>query len=251
MTHNTDKHGGFMNHHRLQQFAGWAAFISMFFALGTIVVSFAAVGFDMATFYESVSQNAAGMLPILAENPSLAWWPSLFDFFGFYLLLIPLAVYLWRRYQPRYGDWSTLFTVCGLGYLLFGAMGAAVLAVVFSSQAAAYGVAGSSTEQMVVTAVFAAFGDAIQRGVWGILDPILGGVWWLGVGLFLREDHRFLGWTTILLGVINLIGGVGAIVRLDDIAGLCLNVYFILAPVWAGWMGLTLLRHGRSTPVSF
>ena len=232
-----------MNQQRFQQFAGWTAFISMFFALGTIIVSFATVNFDTTTFYQSVNQNAAGMLPILAENPSLAWWPSLFDFFGFYLLLIPLALYLWRQFQPRYGEWATLFTVCGLGYLLFGAMGAAVLAVVFSSQAMAYGTAGSGAEQMVVTAVFAAFGDAIQRGVWGILDPILAGVWWLGLGLFLRQEKRLLGWITLFLGLINLIGGFSAILQLDSVSGICLNIYFILAPIWAGWLGLTLLQR--------
>ncbi|MCA9875139.1 MAG: hypothetical protein KC441_15825 [Anaerolineales bacterium] len=233
-----------MNDKRFQQLAAWTAVISVFFAWGTILVSFVAVGLDLETFYASVSQNAAGMLPILANNPSLAWWPSIFDLFGFYLLLIPLALYLWRRFQVQHGQWAALFSVCGLGYLLFGALGAAVLAVVFSSQAAAYAAAGSS-EQVVITAVFAAFGEAIQRGVWGILDPLLGGVWWLGIGLLLRRELPPLGWTTIVLGLINLVGGLSAAVRLDAIAGICLNIYFVLAPLWAGWMGLTLLRKGQ------
>jgi len=231
-----------MNEHRFQQFTGWTAFISMFFAWGTIVVSLMVVGLDLDAFYASVSENAAGMLPILARNPSLAWWPSIFDLFGFYLLLIPLALYLWRRYQPQYGQWSDLFSVCGLGYLLFGAMGASILAVVFSSQAGAYG-AAAGAEQAAITAVFAAFGDAIQRGVWGILDPLLAGVWWLGFGWLLRREWRALGWTTIVLGLLNLIGGLSAAIPLDAIAGLCLNVYFVLAPLWAGWMGLLLLRR--------
>lgn len=235
-----------MNDQRFQRLAGWSAFISMFFAWGTIVVSLAIVGLDLAAFYASVSQNAAGMLPILASNPALAWWPSIFDLFGFYLLLIPLALYLWRQFQSDYGPWSTLFSVCGLGYLFFGAMGAAVLAVVFSSQAAAYAAAGRA-EQAVITAVFTAFGEAIQRGVWGILDPLLGGVWWLGMGLLLRREQRALGWTTILLGLLNLIGGFSAAVQLNAIAGFCLNVYFILAPLWAGWIGLALLRRQRTS----
>ncbi len=237
-----------MNDQRFRQLAGWTAFISMFFAWGTIVVSLTAVGFNLDTFYASVNQNAAGMLPILAQNPSLAWWPSIFDLFGFYLLLIPLALYLWRQFQPEYGQWSTLFSVCGLGYVFFGAMGAAVLAVVFSSQAAAYAVA-DSTEQVVITAVFAGFGEAIQRGVWGILDPLLGGVWWLGMGWLLQRQQRALGWLTIVLGAVNLIGGVSAAARMDAIAGICLNLYFVLAPLWAGWLGLILLR-AKPTPAS-
>jgi len=224
--------------------AAWCAIISMFFAFGTILFSAAALKFDTDLFIDAVSNNAAIVLPLLAQNPILAWWPSIFDFFGFYLLLLPLALYLHRLFKEEAPDWMNLFTVCGLGYILFGAMGASILAVIFSSQAADYAAAAGSVPQIHVV-VFEAFGDAIQRGVWGILDPVLAGVWWTGLGLLLRKRHAIVGWYTIVLGLVNLVGGVSAAIQVEAVASICLNVYFLMAPLWAGWLGVLLLRQDQ------
>ena len=217
----------------------------MFMALGTIIFSAAALNFDIDLFNKAVSNNAAVVLPIMANNPAIGWWPSILDFFGFYLLLLPLALYLHRVFKGKVGDWMNLFTVCGLGYILFGAMGAAVLAAVFSTQAEAYSVTTGAAQQMHI-ALFQAFGAAIQRGVWGILDPILAGIWWTGLGLLFRRARPFLAWYTILLGLINLSGGIGAALGLEVLAGFCLNLYFFMAPVWAFWLGFILIRQGEN-----
>lgn len=222
--------------------ASWCAIISMLFAFGTILFSAAALKFDADLFIDAVSDNAAILLPLLAKNPALAWWPSIFDFFGFYLLLLPLALYLHRLFKEEAPDWMNLFTVCGLGYILFGAMGAATLAVIFSSQAASFAMATDVAQQMH-TIVFEAFADAIQRGVWGILDPVLAGVWWTGLGLLLVKRVSLLGWFTIVLGLVNLVGGLSAAMQVEAVASICLNAYFLMAPLWAGWMGVTLLRQ--------
>ena len=222
--------------------AAWSAIISMLLAFATVLYSVAALNFDAALFNEAVSNNASVVLPLVAKNPAIAWWPNIFDFFGFYLLLLPLALYLHRLFKTEAPDWMNLFTVCGLGYILFGAMGAATLAVVLSSQAAAYAATTGAAQQMH-TIVFEAFGDAIQRGVWGILDPVLAGVWWTGLGLLLRKHRSILGWYTVVLGLVNLVGGFSAALGFETAAGVCLNLYFLMAPIWAGWMGVTLLRQ--------
>ena len=232
--------------------AAWCAIISMFLAFGTVFLSAFVLDFDSALFIAAVNNNAAVILPLLAKNPALAWWPSIFDFLGFYLLLLPLALYLHRVFKKEAPDWMNLFTVSGLGYILFGAMGAATLAVVFSSQAAAYAAAAGPAQQMHM-AIFEAFGAAVQRGVWGILDPVLAGIWWTGLGLLLRKYRLILGWYTLVLGLVNLFGGFCAALGLEAIAGICLNLYFLMAPIWACWMGIILLRHDdqtlRSLPV--
>lgn len=68
-----------------------------------------------------------------------------------------------------------------------------------------------------------------------------------GHGPVFAPGKRLLGWTTMLPGSINLLGGISAIVRPDIVVGVCLNIYFILALLWAGWMGLTPLR-GKMQP---
>lgn len=225
--------------------AGWCALFSMLLAFSTVIFSAVLLDFDAALFNAAVSDNAAIVLPLLAVNPALAWWPSIFDLFGFYLLLLPLLVYLYRLLKAESPDWITLITLSGLTYILLGAMGASILAVVFSGQAAAYAVAADSARH-THTAIFEAFGAAIQRGVWGIVDPILAGVWWLGLGLFLRRRLSVLGWYTILLGIINFVGGISAALGINAVASFCLNAYFILAPIWAGWLGILLLRKHPS-----
>lgn len=224
--------------------AAWCAIISMFLAFGSIVVGAAALNFDPALFNEAMGDNATAALALLANNPSVFWWPAILDFFGFYLLLLPLTLYLHGLFKEEAPEWMDLFTVCGLGYILFGAMGAATLAVVFFTQAADYATATESVQQ-IHTVVFEAFGDAIQRGVWGILDPILAGIWWTGLGLLLRKRHAIVGWYTFVLGLVNLVGGISAALQIDVVASICLNVYFLMAPLWAGWLGLLLLRKDK------
>ncbi|MBE2201971.1 MAG: hypothetical protein IAE79_25410 [Anaerolinea sp.] len=228
-----------------RRLAGWTAVFSAPLAYGTLIISFVGIGGDMGSFDTAVNQNAATILPLLAQKPHLPLWSSLFDFFGFYLLLLPLAIYLWYWLHPQRGAWATLFTVCGLGYLLFGALGAAVLAVLFPAQAVLYGQT-SGVEQQIALAMFTAVGDAVQRAVWGILDPILAGVWWAGMGWLLRDKRAWLGWGTLGLGLVNLLSGLSAAFQFDSLANVALVIYFILAPLWAGWMGVDLLRQRQS-----
>lgn len=233
-----------MTRNNFRILAAWCAIISLFFAFATILFSLVTLNFDIALFIDGVSENAAVALPVLVENPTLIWWPIIFDFAGFYLLLLPLIIYLYRLFKNEAPDWMKLFTVCGLGYILFGAMGAATLAFVLSGQAAAYASASSTTQQLHLI-VFEAFSDFIQRGVWGLLDPVLAGIWWTGLGLLLRRYRIVLGWYTLLLGLINLFGGLSAAIRLEAIATICLNLYFLMAPIWAGWMGVILLQKNK------
>lgn len=225
--------------------AAWCAIASMLFAFGTVLFSGAALNFDLVLFNDAVSNNAAIVLPLLADNPTIAWWPSIFDFFGFYLLLLPVALYLHSIFKVEAPDWINFFTVCGLAYIFFGAMGASILAVTFSSQAAAYA-ASTATAQEMHTIIFEAVGDAIQRGVWGIMDPVLAGIWWTGLGWLIKKYRSILGWFTLSLGIINLTGGFCAAFGIETIASICLNLYFFMAPIWAASIGINLLRYGEN-----
>jgi hypothetical protein len=47
---------------------------------------------------------------------------------------------------------------------------------------------------------------------------------------------------TIVLGVACLLDSLGTALNTDTIASTGLTVYLVLAPVWACWMGIGLLR---------
>jgi hypothetical protein len=86
--------------------------------------------------------------------------------------------------------------------------------------------------------MFLTFSSAIYDGVWGTLNPLLGGVWWVGIGAILRRERRALGWITIVLGIFMLLRDV----KIGPLELIGLSVYFVLAPIWAAWLGMDLLR---------
>jgi hypothetical protein len=86
--------------------------------------------------------------------------------------------------------------------------------------------------------MFLTFSSAIYDGVWGTLNPLLGGVWWVGIGAILRRERRTLGWTIVVLGVFMLLRDV----KFGPVELIGLSVYFVLAPICATWLGVDLLR---------
>ncbi len=117
-------------------------------------------------------------------------------------------------------------------------MGAATLSAVLPNQLYAY-LQGTAASAEVHKAILIAFTDAIYSGVWGTLNPILAGVWWVGLGIFLRRERRALGWVTLVLGAFMLLRDV----KIGPLEMMSLSVYFVLAPLWAAWLGVDLLRQ--------
>jgi hypothetical protein len=93
--------------------------------LGSIVLSGIPVNFSLDVRYQSSLWLAAG-----AEGASLLRWGMILDMFPYYLPLLPVAFLLWCWLKSRNPDWVLFYTSCGLGYILIGATGAAILAPV-------------------------------------------------------------------------------------------------------------------------
>lgn len=196
-------------------------------------------GFDLGAFRATPVAFRA-----VAGNVSAVRWSMLFDLFGSYLLLIPVTLFLWKWLTPKNPSFVALCSLCGVSYCLFGAMGAAVLAAVIPAQLTAYAQA-TGFELQVHEAVLTAFTNAVYHGVWGLLDTMLAGVWWIGIGAYLRGERRIIGSVTILLGVSYLFSGSCRVLGAETAAMAGLVVYFVLAPIWAASLGIDLLR----TPV--
>ena len=66
-------------------------------------------------------------------------WGLILDLFGYYLLLLPLTLVLRRWTRRETSQWMALATVCGVAYLMIGAIGAAGLAAVVHTLIDRYG----------------------------------------------------------------------------------------------------------------
>ena len=223
------------DHQSFQRFAALAAIISFPLALGSIVLSGMAVDFNM-----EASTNPALLLSVGADGASLSRWGMILDMLGYYLPLLPVALFLWRWLGPRDPDWVLFYTSCGLGYILIGAIGAAILAAVHPPLINAY--AQASVEQRpVLETVFSAVWNMVYGGMWNILEVLLAGIWFLGIGLLLRGERRLFSIFSIILGISALLSSLGVILGIEAIALLGV-IYGLLAPVWALWLGIDLLR---------
>ncbi len=227
-----------MNSERsFQRLAGVMAIISAPLAFGSLVLSLAPVDFNVEVF-----SDMALFISVGASGANLLRWAWVLDILGYYLLLAPVAFILWHWLKPRGPTRVGFYTFCGLAYMLIGAIGAAILAAVWPPLINAY--AGSSGQQReILEAVFSTITDLVYGGLWGLLAGIPAGVWWLGIGLFLRRERRILGVVAVILGIANFIAATGAILNLENLAMPGLFVYLFLAPIWALWLGIDILRR--------
>ena len=226
------------DHQSFQRFAALAAIISFPLALGGIVLSSVALDFNM-----EASTNLAfwlSWLSVGADGARLLRWGLILDMFSYYLPLLPVALFLWRWLRSRSPNWILFYTSCGLGYILIGAIGAVILAAVHPPLINAYAQASVEQRQVLET-VYSAIGNMVYGGMWGILEVVLAGIWFLGIGLLLRGERRLFSIFSIILGISALLGSLGVILGIEAIALLGV-IYRLLAPVWALWLGIDLLR---------
>ena len=224
------------DHQSFQRFAALAAIISFPLALGSIVLSGIPVNFS-----PDVPTNPALWLSVGADGANLSRWGMILDMIGYYLPLLPVALFLWRWLRSRNPDWVLFYTSCGLGYILIGAIGAAILAAVHPPLINAY--AQASVEQRaVLETVFSAVWNMVYGGMWNLLEVLLAGIWFLGIGLLLRSERRLFSIFSIILAISALLDSLGMILSVEALALLGVAIYVLLAPIWTLWIGIDLLR---------
>jgi len=224
-----------MTSQSFQRFASVTAILSAPLAFASTVLLFAAVNYNLETFDGALLLSQAG-----TAGARFAYWSMVLDMLGYYLLIAPLMLFLWRWLKPKQPDWVGFFTICGLAYVLIGAIGAAILAAVVPSLIAEYQVASAPRREMLEL-VFNTTLNMVYGGLWNMLEEFVAGVGWIGIGLFLRRERPSIGIITIILGLAALIDSVGTTLGIEAIAQPSLYVYLILAPLWALWLGIILL----------
>jgi hypothetical protein len=176
---------------------------------------------------------------------SLLRWAMLADLTGYYLLLLPVIYYL-RPYLHQQTPWAGVITYCGTAYVWGGAIGAAIMGEVSSRLYADY-YAAAPGEQTSIRVVYQAVTYLVYDGLWNLLGSLLGGMWWLLSGYFLKGFGKALGRVTVVLGVFTLLDGIANLMGIEWLAEIGLNVYLVLAPAWALWMGVTIWKKSGKT----
>ena len=214
------------------------AFISIVsgvLALGCLLIGLLATQFDQDAF-----ANPVKLLDMPGVNVRQLRWFMLLDLFGYYLLLLPTIFFMHGKLKSKTA-WAPLLTSLGFGYVLIGAIGAAVLAVIWPSAIEHYRIATTATQE-IYKAGFLFSIDFVVKGLWNYLEILLGGVWWLGVGYFIIH-HRGLKIMTFILGAACLVDGFGEIFEFPLMAEIGLNIYLILGIAWPVWVAISILKN--------
>jgi hypothetical protein len=213
--------------------AAITAIISAPLALGASIALGSAIGFD-----PEIMSNPAGLIALGEQVAGTFRWVEFAGMFGYYLLLAPAALYLWYWLKPQNPRLVSLYTLFGLGYIFIGAIGSAVLVSVLPPMMSAYAQA-SEAQRATLAAVFQNFTDL---GIVALLSLsyVLGGMWWLGIGMVLQVERRILGIVTALQGIVTLAYGVGVMLQIEPLAMLETLTFF--APIWALWLGVVIWR---------
>src|SRR6266487_837709 len=224
------------DNYSFQRFAAITAIVSFFTAMASNVLQAIPVNFN-----SEFPINPVMFLSVGINGANFLRWGLILDMLGYYLPLLPIALFIQHWFKTKNPIWIRFYTICGLGYILIGATGAVTLAVVQPPLINAYAQASTEQRAMLET-IFGAIWNIVYGGMWNILGEGLVGIWLLGVGLLLRSERRIFSIITMIVGISALIDSLGNILGIEGLALLGLSVYLILAPIWALWLGIDLLR---------
>jgi hypothetical protein len=219
-----------------QRMAAIAAVVSLPLAVGNLIAMLATVHFNLNGMTDPLVLLHAG------KGAARLWrWSMILDIFGYYLPIVPLILLLRSSFRHWSPNWVDLSVLCLLAYCFIGAIGGAELATALPTLIREYATA-SPSHRMSLEAVFTGYTDGVYRGLWNLLEELLAGIGWLGLGLVLRTERRRLSIASILLGVACLVDSFGTAINVDAVSSTGLTIYLVLAPVWAFWIGVGLLR---------
>jgi hypothetical protein len=225
-----------MNHtHDFQKTTGILSIIGGITALASILLTVAGSNFNTEVF-----DNPRLLLGATNLNVSLLKWSMIADMFGYYLLLVPVVFY-YQDYLKTKTSWSYLISWCGSSYALAGAIGAAILAIVWPAAIVEYPIA-THAQQEIILRNFDLTGQIVYQGIWNTLEMFLAGIFWLGLGLVIKKESPAFGWVTIVLGAACMLDGLGNITGMSSVASIGLNIYLLLSIGWQIWAGFQLLK---------
>lgn len=221
---------------RHQKVIGIITITSGLLALACMIASAIGVNYNFDAFY-----NPVLILTTPGANAQAARWSMIFDMLGYYLLLLPV-IYLLHDWIKTRTPWSRVITVSGMAYILVGAIGASILAVVWPHIINTYPLAPAS-QQEILKSNFELVNAMVYGGMWNLLEMFFAATWWIATGILLyKHNHKLVGSTALLTGIFSLADGLAGMFELSKLHELALNAYLLLAIAWAILTGIFLLR---------
>lgn len=219
-----------------QRSASISALLAAPVALGSWVLVILAVGGNLALVEDladviTLGASAAGYF-------HLAWMVT--DTFGYMLLLAPAAIYIWRWLKPQGPNLVPLSTFFGFAFFVVGSIAVYLLAGLAPPLMRAYEGA-SGAEQETLLLIFQSAFDMVYYGV-GPLGWLFGGLWWLSMGVVLRQERRMFGLATMILGLLGLGVWLEQAFRIQSLA-IIETPFLFLIPVWSVWLGIVIWRR--------
>lgn len=225
-----------------QSFRRLTGFLAIFagpLANASLMVGLSVVSFNFDTF-----SDHGAILSLGASAASTIRWSWLLSMCGSYLFLIPLALWLGSTLQANHPLMLRWYTLSGLGYLALGAAGAAILAAAWPLLMTLASTVPSEYQTSLLLNFTTATAIA-EDGLQGVLQNLLGSVWFLGVGSLLWRSRRLLGGFTCFIGAMLVVTILGAVLASETLSLLGLTATILLVPVWSVWIGIIVL-HSRS-----
>lgn len=213
------------------------AFVLLDVTAGMLVI--AAYGFDLSNLTDPGALVARQL-----GTADLLRWGALIDMLG-YLALAPVVLYIYERHRAA-GLAARVVALSGLGFVLVGAIGAALL-----GSAGPWLLQTPTTDAQATAAArtaFASLQNVVIVGLWGTLEQLLLAVWLIGSAWWERGQNRAFGYVGIGAGI----GALGYALRTGlsgtpplPIAG-PLDVAIVggigLLPIWVVWLAVRLMR---------
>ena len=224
------------DHPSFQQLAARITILAVISYLISVVLLLAVMNYSF-----SIEAFSGAMISAGSRGAGLLRWAMIFDVFGSYLLLTPLALHLWVWLRPKSPNHVTLYTLCGLAYILIGSMGAIVLSAVLPPLMNEY-VQASATQRDTLQVVFDSFLNAVFLGLWNPLEVFMLSIWLIGLGPLIQRERQGLGIVTRLLGFSALIDSTGRFFDMQTIFFIGSSGLFLLVPVWLIWWAIDLSR---------
>lgn len=214
---------------------GWLTILSGILAFGSILVGILAVDNNFEAFADPTQVIRYG------DRAAYARWFGILDMLGYYLLLLPAIFYLHDQFKQD-SRWSKLLTFSGLAYVIIGAAGAVILAIVWPYLMTRFAATTDPMQRETLQLIFNTVTMAVNDGLWNLLETLLGGIWWMGFGLLLRPRFPVFGAVTVLTGASAFFDSVLGMAGLHGLAELSLNLYLVLGIVWPLWLGALMVR---------
>ena len=220
-----------------RRLTGWTAIFAAVMMVATLAMNGLAAGTDAYLFYDPAKALTLAPDKIAAYRLYL-----LADVLGYYLPLVVIGGYLWRRLRERGGiviDMALLFVVI---HVMLGVTGAAIQFPVLPALVDAHAAGDAAVRAAAETAWLTTVSGA-ARGIWWMEGPVVA-FWGISTGLAMRSQGMKFGPLLIVVAGLYGLMFVSGCLGLVDLGSGFVVLAVLLQPIWTVLTGISLLREG-------